>query len=47
MPSKQGCKSGSTEILPLPPPHRLFDLKSNLAKVLSIFQCGLSSEVAL
>ena len=24
--------SGSTKILPLPLPHRLFDLKSNLAK---------------
>ena len=26
------CESGSTKILSLPLPHRLFDLKSNLAK---------------
>jgi len=26
------CGSGSAKILPLPLPHRLFDLKSNLAK---------------
>ena len=29
---KAGCGSGSAKILPLPLPHRLFDLKSNLEK---------------
>jgi len=39
------CGSGSAKILPLP--HRLFDLKSNMAKQLSVFQRGLNGEVAL
>ena len=36
--------------LPLPLPHKLFDLKSNLANKLAnkfISQCGLNGEVAL
>ena len=28
----QGCESGSAKILPPPLPHKLFVLKSNLAK---------------
>jgi len=42
-----GSRSGSAKILPLPFQHRLFHLKSNLAKILSISQCGLNGEVAL
>ena len=33
----QGCESGSAKILPLPLPHRLFDLESNLAKTFCPF----------
>ena len=40
------CGSRSAKNLPLP--HRLFDLKRNLAKkFFSVYRCGLSGEVAL
>jgi len=42
------CGSGSAKILPLPLPHRLFDLESNLAKKFCPFlNVDLSGEVAL
>ena len=41
------CGSGSAKILPLPVPHRLFDLESNLAKKFCPFpNVDLSGEVA-
>ena len=42
------CGSGSAKILPLPLPHSLFDLESNLAKKFYPFpNVDLSGEVAL
>jgi len=42
------CGSGSAEVPPLPLPHRLFDLESNLAKKFCPFpNVDLSGEVAL
>jgi len=43
----QGCGTGSAKILPLPLPHRLFNLESNLAKKFCPFpNVDLSGEVA-
>ena len=42
------CGSGTAKILPLPLPHRLFDLESNMAKKFCPFpNVDLSGEVAL